>query len=295
MIWSFKHLFRIVRFTFFAAAILFLFLSCDFDQGLGPSKTRITGKVLFLDTNLRPANVDEVRVIAVSQLPPSGFGDIYFSNAVRFDQDTAAYEIQLPAGNFPAAGVLWKPRGKDWAITNLLGIYGFTPPVTFSLKAVEVTQDQPVAENVDIFALWSFSEFDASIEGNLELVGEWPSNTDVVLLGAFLAVPDLENLDLSVIGLLGGLPLPITKPATSEASERAYGLSVRNGEYKFIGIFWKAKGSNNIRCIGFYRDPANATQPGSAVVGKDGNITGYDLIGDFATLPDGVKIGGMSE
>jgi len=282
-------------FVFLAAVISCLFLSCDFDQGIGPSKTRITGKVVFLDTNLRPSNVDEVRVIAVSQLPPSGFGDIYFSNAVRFDKDTADYEIQLPAGNFPAAGVLWKPRGKDWAITNLLGIYGFIPPVTFSLKAVEVTREKPVAENIDIFALWSFSEFDASIEGNLKLIGEWPANTDVVLLGAFIAVPDLKNLDLSVIGLLGGLPLPITKPATSADSERSYGISVRNGEYKFIGIFWKAKGSNNIRCIGFYRDPANTTQPGSAAVGKDGKITGYNFTGDFSTLPDGVKIGGTNE
>jgi hypothetical protein len=278
-----------------AAIISSLFFSCDFDQGIGPSQTRITGKVLFLDANLRPSNVDEVRVIAVSQLPPSGFGDIYFSNAVRFDKDTADYEIQLPAGNFPAAGVLWKARGRDWAITNLLGIYGFTPPVSFSLKSVEVTPDKPVAENIDIFALWSFSEFDASIEGNLKLTGEWPSNTDVVLLGAFIAVPDLKNLDLSVIGLLGGLPLPITKPATSDAAERAYGISVRNGEYKFIGIFWKGKGSNTIRCIGFYRDPTNPTQPGSAAVSKNGEVTGINFTGDFSTLPDGVKLDGMSE
>lgn len=294
MNWSFDYLLRAVRFAFLTATAA-VFLSCDFDQGIGPSPTRITGKVLFLDTNLRPSNVDEVRVIAVSQLPPSGFGDIYFSNPVRFDKDTADYEIQLPAGNFPAAGVLWKARGKDWAITNLLGIYGFTPPVSFSLKSVEVTQDNPVAENIDIFALWSFSEFDASIEGNLKLTGEWPNNTDVVLLGAFVAVPDLQNLDLSVIGLLGGLPLPITKPATSDASERAYGISVRNGEYKFIGIFWKGKGSNNIRCIGFYRDPANPAQPGSASVFQNGEVTGINFTGDFSTLPDGVKLGGMNE
>jgi len=277
------------------AALSCLFFSCEFDQGLGPSKTKITGKVFFTDTNLRPSNVDEVRVIAVSQLPPSGFGDIYFSNAVRFDLDTATYEIQLPPGNFPAAGVLWKPRGKDWAITNLLGLYGFIPPLTFSLKAVQVTEEKPVAENIDVFALWSFSQFDASIEGKLKLTGAWPGNTDVVLLGALVAVPDLKNLDLSVIGLLGGLPLPITKPATEGDGERSYGISVRNGEYKFIGVFWKGKGSNNIRCIGFYRDPANAALPGSTAVSKDGKVSGFDILADFSTLPDGVKLGSMSE
>ena len=284
---------RIILLLLLCAAILVL--SCEFDHGLGPSKTRITGKVLFVDTSLRPSNVDEVRVIAVSQLPPSGFGDIYFSNAVRFDQDTATYEIQLPAGNFPATGVLWKPRGKDWAITNLLGLYGFTPPVAFSLKSVQITNEQPVAENIDVYALWAFSQFDAGIEGKLKLTGAWPSNTDVVLLGALIAVPDLKNLDLSVIGLLGGLPLPITKPATDSDSERNYAISVRNGDYKFIGVFWKGKGSNNIRCIGFYRDPANTTRPGSTSVPKDGKVSGFDLAADFSTLPDGVKLGGMGE
>ncbi|MDZ7290711.1 MAG: hypothetical protein ONB44_23375 [candidate division KSB1 bacterium] len=266
-----------------------MFLSCEFDQGLGPSKTKIAGKVIFLDTASRPDNVDEVRVIAVSALPPSGFGDVYFSNAVRFDVDTAAYELSAPFGSYPAVGVVWKARGKNWSLTNLMGIYGFKPPFEFALQSVQVTKERPVADNVDVFALWTFTQFDATIEGKITFAGNWPEDTETILLGAFVEVPDLKNMATS-LGLLGGLPLPIT----SAGKERDYEIAVRNGAYKFIGVFWKGKKIDwkDIRCIGFYPDPANSSRPGAVQIAPAGTVSGINLVVDFSTLPEGVKLGG---
>lgn len=292
MLWIFKCFFRAVLLVFFPAAIFFLFLSCDFDQGLGPSKTRISGKVIFLDAASRPQNVDEVRVIAVANLPPAGFGDVYFSNAVRFDLDTASYQLSVPIGNYPAVGVLWKARGKDWAFNNLMGIYGFNPPVDFALKPVQLTESQPVSDNVDVHALWAFTQFDATLAGRVTFAGTWPEDTEVLLLGAFSGIADLDNIANS-LGLLGGIPLPITKPGTG-AKELDYTTSVRNGSYKFIGAFWKRKGDNDpkhIRCIGFYPDPANPSRPGELQVAPEKTVEGVNFIIDFSTLPDGVKLG----
>lgn len=292
MILSFKHFLRLSQFLLFAAAIFCLSMSCEFDQGLGPSKTRISGKVIFLDPASRPQNVEEVRVIAVANLPPAGFGDVYFSNAVRFDLDTASYQLSVPVGNYPAVGVLWKARGKDWAFNNLMGIYGFNPPVDFALKPVQLTESQPVSDDVNVHALWAFTQFDATLAGRVTFAGAWPDDTEVLLLGAFTGIPDLDNIANS-LGLLGGIPLPITKPGTDN-KELDYTTSVRNGLYKFIGAFWKRKGDNDpkhIRCIGFYPDPANLSRPGELQVAPEKTAEGVNFVIDFSTLPEGVKLG----
>ncbi len=295
MILRCKFVTRTSQFVLLSAAALFLFLSCDFDQGLGPSKTRISGKVIFLDAASRPSNVEEVRVIAVANLPPAGFGDVYFSDAVRFDLDTASYQLSVPIGNYPAVGVLWKARGKDWAFNNLMGIYGFNPPLEFSLKAVELTREQPVADNLNVFALWTFTQFDATLEGQVTFAGTWPADTEVLLLAAFVEVPDLNNIANS-LGLLGGIPLPITKPGTND-NKLAYKTSVRHGAYKFIGAFWKRKGDNDpkhIRCIGFYPAAPNSPRPGDLEIAPEGTASHVDFVVDFSTLPDGVKLGGAT-
>lgn len=270
-----------------AVAALCLLCSCEFDQGLGPSKTKITGRVVFVDVASRPDNIDEVRVVATASLPPAGFGDVYFSNPVRFDADTAIYEIAVPVGKYQAIGVLWKPRGRDWSFTNLLGIYGLQLPLNIEVKSVELTKQQPIAENVDLYALWSFAQFNARIEGEMTLRGTWPADTEIVLLGAFVNVPDLSNAANLLAGL-GGLPLPIS----DGAEQRSYGIAVRSGEYKFIALFWKGKNTawEDIRLLGYYRNPQDASKPGSVVVSSQGGVSEINFVADFATLPAGLPL-----
>jgi hypothetical protein len=145
-----------------------------------------------------------------------------------------------------------------------------------------------VADNVDVYALWAFTQFDATIAGTMTFAGDWPDDTETVLLGAFSQVPDLNNLANS-LGFLGGIPLPIT----NGGRESNYDIAVRNGEYKFIGVFWKGKNIKweNIRCLGFYPDPANASRPGALQIAKEGTANNINFTVDFSTLPDGVKLG----
>jgi len=157
MSWRIKHFFRVIHFVVFAAAISGLVLSCEFDHGLGPSATKITGRVIFDDPAARPGNVDEVRVVATAKFLPDDLGDVYFSTAVRFDLAQARYEISAPAGSYPVVGVLWKERGKNWDIKKLIGIYGVKKDSTLAPRAVQITKANPVAGNVDIFAYWQIN------------------------------------------------------------------------------------------------------------------------------------------
>ena len=276
-------------FVFVALFAALLFNACEFDQGLGLSPSKITGNVIFLGSPDTTISVDEVRVVAAAQFPPTGVADIFFSNAVNFGRDTASYEIVVPYGNYPAIAVLWKPRGEDWALESLLGFYGFKPPLQADLLGVELTEQHPVASNVDIFGLWNFAQFDARVEGDLTFVGTWPEDTEMVLLGGFNRVPDLDNL-LTALGFLGGINFTLPR----NVSAHHYEMAVRNGEYQFLGIFWKGRniGWDKIRCIGFYRAPDDPAKPGKFTVGPSGRITGINFIADFNTLPDGVDLGG---
>lgn len=274
--------------TLLLAAVVFQ--ACEFDTGLGLSPSKISGRVLFLSTDFRPSNVDEVRVVAAANFPPASIADVFFSEAIRFDKDTADYEIILPFGTYPAVAVLWKPRGQDWALESLLGFYGFKPPLEANLKAVSLTEAQPIASRIDMPALWSFAQFDARVEGDLTFVGNWPTDTEMVVMGGFNEVPDLENFGLSALAVLGGINFTLPKNVASYH----YELAVRNGTYKFVGLFWKGRGIpwDKIRCLGFYHAANNPTQPGGFELERNGRVTGIDFSADFNTLPDGVKIGG---
>ncbi len=283
---------EIRRLRFLAIAAFAALWSCELDQGLGPSETRISGTIVFTtlaDSSLRPDNIDEVRVVAVASLPPAGFGDIYFSNPVRFGLDTATYEIAAPLGDYPAIGVLWKPRGRDWLFTSLLGIYGLELPFKFEIKPVSLTKAQPVAEHVDTFAYWDLTRYDARIEGELTLRGEWPAETEYVLVGAFKSIPNLKDTGTLLLQVIeGGLPLPVSNGAI----QRPYGLAVRGGEYKFIGVFWigKTAGLEVIRVLGYYRNPQDASLPGNVLLDPKGAVKEINVIADFSTLPEGLPL-----
>jgi len=156
MLRFFKKLFCVLL----VAILSSLFFSCEFDHGLGPSKTRISGVVIFDSSSTRPKNVEEVRVAVTAKTLAEilkgevGLTDIYFGTAVNFGRDTAAYEIALPEGTFPLIGVLWKKRGENWKPTNLIGVYNPNCSRDFSPLAVQLTKERPIASNVNICVFW---------------------------------------------------------------------------------------------------------------------------------------------
>ena len=261
--------------------LLILLAGCEFDKGLDVLKSRISGEVVFLGTESRPDNIDEVRVVAVANFPPSGLADVFFSEAIPFDRDTAKYEILLPLGDYPAVGVLWKPRGKDWAFTSLLGFYGFEPPASASLQPVTLTENEPIATDIDLFALWELARLDAEISGTVTFQGELPENTDTVLLAAFTGIPDLNNV-ISLLGILGGLPLPVPLNNISPGATYEFQLPVRSGGYKYLAAFWVAKGGfETIQLLGFLPDPQDPDKQRAFTLPADSVLSGLDFIADF--------------
>lgn len=268
--------------------LIFSFTTCDFDKGLGPLQNKIEGKIFYLTPEMRPANVGEVRVAALLQFPPSGLGDIFFSEPVEFRKDTVNYEIFLPPGDYVGVAILWKPRGENWSFNSLLGIYGFEPPTRFEMLPVPVKEEDAVVSDINISAIWNFANTDSKVNGRITYKGVPPKDTQTVLLAAFSQVPNFDNLLLSLL-FLGGLPLPVS---ISE-STFTYQLRVYHGEYKFIGLLWKGVDTplDKVKLIGFYPAPGQPDKPGSFSLPENGSVYNIDLSGDFGSLPDGIRPG----
>jgi len=281
-------------FCLYALTLLtaFHFSACDFDQGLGPLRTKIFGQVIFIDQASRPKNVDEVRVVAVANLPPLGVSDIFFSEALDFESDTVSYEVFLPLGNYPAVAVLWKPRDRDWELTSLLGFYGLRLPLEAQLRSVQLTSDDPVVENIDIFALWAFAQFDSRVAGTITFQGNFPADTDIMVLGSFVQVPQNTTNLLNWLPFLSGLD--VTVPTREDLQTFKYEMAVRHGDHHFVGLFWKGKQTDweDMKIIGFYRAGDDPTKPGAINVAADSLVSNVDFVAYYDSLPQGLSLGG---
>ncbi len=260
--------------------------SCDADQGLGPLESKITGQIAFLSPELRPANVGEVRLAALLQFPPTGLGDIFFSEPLEFRQDTLDYELAIPPDDYISLVLLWRRKGENWSFNSLLGVYGFEPPFLFELKPVSLETSTTVVEDVDLTALWNFASADSKIHGRITYAGTKPENTEVVLLAAFFREPDLDDFASSLLDL-GGLPLPVPP----SGSGRNYELGVEHDDYRLVGLFWKGVDTpiDQMKLIGYYQLPGGNGEPGIVDAPEGGEVFGIDFVADYSTLPEGVR------
>ena len=276
---------------------LVMLSACEFDKGLAPLDTRISGKVVYLPLGLPPASINEVRVAALLKFPPSGLGDVFFSDPIDFVRnntsgipDTADFEILLPAANYPALVVLWKPRNEGWSFNSLLGIYGITLS-ELELRSINLTPEQPIQDDVEIQAIWLFANTDATVNGTITYEGTLPSDTEALLLTGFKQIPnDFDDLVSAIFqgGInLGGLPLPVS------GARRTTGYQIRlaNGQYDFFCLFWKGVNTpfENMKVIGYYRNPATPGQPGQLDLPLNGAAFDININADFNTLPDGIR------
>jgi hypothetical protein len=253
--------------------------SCDYDHGIDPISTKITGEVTF--SGQAPWYVTEVRVAVAKRFPPVDLTeDLLYSERLPKDQASVQYEILATPGDYAATGVLWRRSGEAWTLSNILGLY--TTPGSFTPAPVTISPQQPRAENVNMAANWELALRDSYIEGDITFAGVQPADTDIMALAMFPIVPQSQFDYLSV----KALDLNVQKNVRSFH----YRTPVTSGEYKFISIFWKGKTGTifDVRAIGFYRSPADTTKPGSVTVASGATATGIDFTAYFNSLPGGV-------
>lgn len=265
-----------------AAAIAAAFHACD-DFGIDANffKGTIRGEVVINERV--PPNTDEIRVAVTKKYPPSDIISLIFSGPLPFNGDSLVtsqripYDLQVPLDEYEAVFAIWKELDQSFNPADIIGLYGdllMAEPIS-----VTVTDSTPTVDHIDITIDFTKVKRTAKIEGRINYVGTWPSNTAAVAIFAFFEVPQVLPDDF--IRYLGAFEILPTDPTLLAYD---YRLRVPPGTYKYIAVFWLAQGAEllDFKTLGFYRNPQAPDQPGQVTVGDNETATGVDISADFA-------------
>ena len=251
-----------------------IFSACEIDHGLSPTIYAIKGKVILIDK--LPPNTERIDVVVAKEFPPEEFMELERSGALAITGDTLHYEVQVSSsGIYAAVAVVWKGRGLPWSITDILGFY--TSFETFPLpQSVEVTEDLPVVEGIDIYAQPANVIKDAMIKGKIYYHGQWPKDTEIVATAAFFNEP---KTDLEYITQLGGInySLPMNVDSCT------YQMALKKGTYRYIVLFWKQRGSalTDFKPIGYYKESNESNLPDILTVAPGDTLENINIYADF--------------
>lgn len=137
--------------------LLALGFACEIDHGLGLIESGISGRVIFLHPEQKPARIDAVRVVAVVNFPPQSLGDLVFTNtSINLSQPAPTYRVPAPLAHYVLVGAIYREKGKEWDYAKILGFYGSNPDSNlYDIKPVTLSKAQPVAGNIDIYCDWA--------------------------------------------------------------------------------------------------------------------------------------------
>lgn len=97
--------------------------SCSLDHGLGPTVQGIRGTVHFVGT--WPDSILEVRVAVFEDYPVESFLDLSgFSDPLPLLSDSAAYEVELPPGDYHFVAAVCRAT-PEWKADCILGFYSW--------------------------------------------------------------------------------------------------------------------------------------------------------------------------
>ena len=150
-----KIVIKKIVFVFF---ILMIF-SCD--TGLGLIETKISGNVIFVNSDKKPDKVESVWVLAASKslFENPTLNDLIISDRpINLSKDTSNYEVFVPVGSYSIIAAIWKEKNKDWDYLNILGLYGFDPVTgtLYDTEATVISEDKKVVSNKNIICDWKF-------------------------------------------------------------------------------------------------------------------------------------------
>jgi len=251
-------------------------IRCDVDHGLEPIRSKIAGKIFFVGT--APWTTDEVRVAVIKEFPPRSLQEMLFSDMLNFRQDTVPWEIYLPPGTYGTIVVVWKENNMSWNISDVIGLWGGTfigDLLIPTMQSVIVPDESSVIDTIDILANLNRVNRDAKITGRITFTGTWPVNTGIVGIGAFIDMPSQGNF---IDYYFKNVALDYSVPPF--VSSYDYLLRVRSTDtLKYVSVLWIDSDFDltSIIDIGYYRDPADTSQPGQFVVPKDSTRTGVDI------------------
>jgi len=218
-------------------------------------------------------------VFAIKEFPPKDPQNFLYlsrSGPLNFSAGKQVpYDILVSPTDYDLVGLLWREKDKDWDLTGLMGFY--TGEGTSILPVpVEISKEKTVASDINIYANWDRVSKDTRISGKISYNGEWPEDTQLLLLAIYSIAPTSE------FGYLLFENVDYTQSLFVESSN--YQLAVNKGVYKYIVLYWIGKNISNLSdlvVLGVYEDPSIPGQAGSVDVRSGDEAANIDIHVNF--------------
>ncbi|MDZ7724554.1 MAG: hypothetical protein U5R06_17565 [candidate division KSB1 bacterium] len=247
---------------------LFLLNSCQVDQGLEPLPGKIAVTINFY--NEPPVDTEGIYFMVAPDFPPHAINEMFLSpNSLPIDQDTAYTELALPYGHYEAVALWWYSKNAEANLADVLSI-----PIdlyTFEPMQFDITPQDPVFE-YSMLADWNKVKRESSLAGTVRFNGEFPDNTDITAVAAFIEKPQrpidyllfMKSIDFGI---------------KTGVSHYDYLLPIGSGSVGYIAVYWlpQRAGLSEFEVVGEYMDPDNPEQYGRVVPDSGQTITGLDI------------------
>lgn len=245
--------------------MILLFVGCESDHGLEPTRSGISGTITYVGD--WPENTAEVRIVAATSFPPNSVEDLIIGDLMPVGGDSTEYNFWVNPGDY-YLGLVWRGRDSAWGIQSIFAIY-FEPGETFMPSMITVPDRQTVVANKDMVADFSRARVasESRISGTITFEGEWPANVEevrVIASSKSIMSSSLSLLDLSFSGSL---------PAYQDAVN--YEISVSPDTYKTLAVLIKIQDQEwsieNV--VGLYLNPVEVPTATSHVEDVDFTVT----------------------
>ena len=209
--------------------VLSLFLSCEFDRGLEPLRSRISGVITF--SGDWPAEPEEVRIIAATKFPPSDISELVLGETLPHDADTYSYKNYMEKGTYKILGVAWREKGGSWGLTSVCGLY-FSETESLFPGEVVIPSEAAMVENINIHVDRSSARRTPSsqITGTVNFDGAWPEEFTGAIVVASSKDPLSESF--SILDFIYSLVIPEDTPSYQ------YNIEAPMGTYKAVGVLF---------------------------------------------------------
>jgi len=219
---------KITTVALLATMMLLFSLNCRMDHGIEPIRSGISGTIKYIGA--WPPNTAEIRIVGAKKFPPEDLNDLIIGDILPLNVDSTEYTFYLEPGDY-YLGLVWRERDAAWGIQSIFGIYT-EPDNSFSPGLITIPDENTIVTGKDMVADFRYAKraTNSSISGTVTFIGNWPDQSENVMVIAATQFPPQSLLDLNFSNLL---------PPNIDSTE--YLIPAAPDTYRAVGVVLKLK------------------------------------------------------
>ncbi len=265
---------KIVSIFLAAFLLILIIVYCEYDHGITPLPGTLEATIYF--RNEPPEDTQGIYLVVAPEFPPHAINELFHSpNSLPIDKDTVHTSMELPFGHYEAVSLWFYSTRTESNLADILAI-SLDPENNYFPVTFDITQEEPVFKT-KMYANWQRVNRDAAIEGTIYFKGQFPDNTLITAIIAYLYEPEesiefllwMKSIDFSI-----------------DENPYKYNLPVRHGTIRHLAVYWLPEHAalTDFQIVGVYEDSTKAGQSGKISLGAGETISDIDIYADWSNI-----------